>query len=51
MSSLIANKVKTNKCSVLIKFFIVRIILCATISNLYNKTTTCSLYFFTHPFS
>ena len=37
MSSLIANEVKTNFYLVSIELFIVRSILCATISNLYNN--------------
>ena len=37
MSSLIPNKVKTNLCLVPLKLFIVRTILYATVSNLYNN--------------
>ena len=37
MSSLIANKVKTNMCLIFAKLFIVRTILCATVSNLYHN--------------
>ena len=37
MSSLIANKVKTNMLLVSIKLFIVRTIFCATVFNLYNN--------------
>ena len=37
MSSLIANKVKTNMCLISIKLFMIRTILCAAVSNLYNN--------------
>ena len=50
MNALIANNIKTNMCLITIKLFIVRTILCYTVSNLYNNNYLFDILFCLQPF-